>query len=153
MGMCDFMDYIGSIIFWIFESDNNHLCQYLFYFQLKAKLFENSEPTEQVNLEEEKLRKESFQKAKEAFIDVEECSDAIDGSLTITDESPENEDCSEDGDEEEKRRKAEFEAKQKLFNGENNSWCDDALLWNWVISETDISNYQIFDVDKLLDCV
>ena len=134
------------------KSDNNHLIL-IFYFQLKAKIFENSEPTEQVNLEEEKLRKESFQKAKEAFIDVEECSDAIDGSLTITDESPENEDCSEDGDEGEKRRKAEFEAKQKLFNGENNSWCDDALLWNWVISETDISNYQIFDVDKLLDCV
>ena len=104
-----------------FESDSNHLHLYLFYFQLKAKIFENSEPTEQVNLEEEKLRKESFQKAKEAFIDVEECSDAIDGSLTITDESPENEDCSEDGEEEEKRRKAEFEAKQKLFNGENNS--------------------------------
>jgi len=89
--------------------------------KLKAKIFENSEPTEQVNLEEEKLRKESFQKAKEAFIDVEECSDAIDGSLTITDECPENEDCSEDADEEEKRRKSEFEAKQKLFNGENNS--------------------------------
>ena len=90
-------------------------------FQLKAKIFENQEEPEPLSLEEEKNRKESFKKAKEAFQENKEngdCTDEVDNNDSLEDSSLENEDCtSEESEEDQKqRRKAEFEAKQKMFN-------------------------------------
>ena len=89
-------------------------------FQLKAKIFENTpeDETDEVDAEVEKNRKESFQKAKELF----RTASSVDSDNSETANcSFENDDCIEDEDNEEgdsddaAQRKAEFEAKQKLF--------------------------------------
>ena len=72
-------------------------------------------------MEEENNRKESFKKAKEAFQENKENGDAtdeVDTDDSIENSSLEKEDCiSEESEEDQKqRRKAEFEAKQKMFN-------------------------------------
>ena len=90
---------------------------------MKAKIFENgADEVDETDKEAEKLRKESFQKAKGAFQESGECEqeETVDGGSEInTSASSENDDNVEDDDSEEQRlkRKIEFEAKQKLFNG------------------------------------
>lgn len=89
--------------------------------KLKAKIFENQEEPEPLSLEEENNRKESFKKAKEAFQENKENGDAtdeVDTDNSIENSSLEKEDCiSEESEEDQKQqRKAEFEAKQKMFN-------------------------------------
>jgi len=90
--------------------------------KLKARIFENQEEPEPLNEEEEKIRKESFKKAKEAFQENKENgedTDEVDNNDDSSEYSSiETEDCrSEESEEDQKqRRKAEFEAKQKLFN-------------------------------------
>ena len=89
-------------------------------------MFESPEKTEPTSLEEEeKNRKESFQKAREKFKDV-------DGDVDLTDPCEEVDsanDCSYDNEvdsntevdeeTENERRKTEFKAKQQLFDNQN----------------------------------
>ena len=87
---------------------------------MKAKIFENgADEVDETDKEAEKLRKESFQKAKGAFQEPGE-EEVVDGGSEInTSGASENEETVEEEDSEEQRlkRKIEFEAKQKLFNG------------------------------------
>ena len=90
---------------------------------MKAKIFENgTDEVDETDKEAEKLRKESFQKAKGAFQEPGELEEeVVDGGSEIntSGSSEHNDESVEDADSDEQRqkRKIEFEAKQKLFNG------------------------------------
>ena len=69
-------------------------------------------------MEEEKIRKESFQKAREKFKDGD-LTDPVDEVDSANDCSYDNEDDSNtevDEEAENERRKSAFKAKQQLFN-------------------------------------
>ena len=74
-------------------------------------------------MEEEKIRKESFQKAREKFKDGGvDLTDPVDEVDSANDCSYDNEDDSNtevDEEAENERRKSEFKAKQQLFNSQN----------------------------------
>ena len=84
-------------------------------------MFESNEETEPTSLEEEKNRKESFQKAKEKFKADVDLTDPVDEVDSANDCSYDNENDSNtevDEEAENERRKTEFKAKQQLFNSE-----------------------------------
>ena len=88
-------------------------------FQLKAKMFEGgAEEVDETEKEAEKIRKESFQKAKGAFQDVVDSVGDTDEDNHDCESSEieSNEDADRNSDEEKLQRKLDFEAKQKLFN-------------------------------------
>lgn len=89
-------------------------------------MFESPEKTEPTSLEEEeKNRKESFQKAREKFKDVDgdvDLTDPVEEVDSANDCSFDNEvDSNTEVDEEteNERRKTEFKAKQQLFDSQN----------------------------------
>ena len=88
-------------------------------FQLKAKFFENGEEDKDlVKEEEEKLRKESFQKAKVIFQENPGKEDESEENGSLENGDDENEDELDTTETDQARRKAEFEAKQKLFSSQ-----------------------------------
>jgi len=87
--------------------------------KLKAKFFENGEEDKDlVKEEEEKLRKESFQKAKVIFQENPGKEDESEENGSLENGDDENEDELDTTETDQARRKAEFEAKQKLFSSQ-----------------------------------
>ena len=86
-------------------------------------MFESPENTEPTSLEEEKNRKESFQKAKEKFKDVDvdlpEPVDEVDSANDCSYDNGDDSNTELDEEAENERRKSEFKAKQQLFNSQN----------------------------------
>lgn len=86
-------------------------------------MFESPEKTEPTCLEEEKNRKESFQKAKEKFkevdVDLPELGDEVDSANDCSYDNGDDSNTELDEEAENERRKSEFKAKQQLFNSQN----------------------------------